>query len=90
MDRWRTRGRWCLEAFTSSSQVKARSPNVLNQHSRTTEQASSSASHIRETRNILAEAVSRLDVYPILPPLTFLKVLISIRVFVSRLTQPKG
>ena len=61
MDRWRTRGRWSLEAFTSSSQVEARSPNVLNQHSRTTEQASSSASHIRETRNILAEAVSRLD-----------------------------
>ena len=63
MDRWRTRGRRSLEALTitSSSQVEARSPSVPDHRSRTTERASSSASHIRETRNILAEAVSRLD-----------------------------
>ena len=47
--------------ITSSSQVEARSLSVLDHRSRTTERASSSASHIRETRNILAEAVSRLD-----------------------------
>ena len=47
--------------ITSSSQVEARSPSVPDHRSRTTERASSSVSHIRETRNILAEAVSRLD-----------------------------